>query len=155
MRLLHSVCLPGSHRARRPLPVEQINSEDPLANKGLREDGHLQLLGMRAGDVVVRPFASPSPCMATSRELAHILVGACADFHGRKSGLFLPLPLALRLSALAGAPSSHRWLAADARSGWLAERAAEALRDLRRVESLDGPRPRPRRPVMTTVFFQL
>ena len=57
--LLHSVCLPGSHRARRPLPVEQINREDPLANTGLREDGHLQLLGMRAGDVVVRPFASP------------------------------------------------------------------------------------------------
>ena len=55
------ICIPGSHRARRQLPFgTNFQREDPMAdaNLALREDGHLQLLPMRAGDVCIFMAAS-------------------------------------------------------------------------------------------------
>jgi hypothetical protein len=53
-------CIPGSHRARRPLPAGpgMIDREDPRANPTLIADGHLQLLRMAAGDVCIFLAAS-------------------------------------------------------------------------------------------------
>ena len=58
------ICIPGSHRACRPLPDSGASFEraDPMAdaNRELREAGHLQLLRMRAGDVCIFMAATQS-----------------------------------------------------------------------------------------------
>jgi hypothetical protein len=66
------ICIPGSHHARRQLPFgADFQREDPMAdvNLGLREDGHLQLLSMRAGDVCIFMAASQTHGAAGWRDV--------------------------------------------------------------------------------------